>query len=352
MLKFGAIGAGMISQSGFDGLTASLAAEVVAVADANEGRAKAYAERNKVKKYFTDPVAILRDPAIDAVYIALPNALHVPMAVAALEAGKHVILDKPFALDLADAGKVAAAIKKSGKLFMLGMNQRFAEGPQRIKALVDQGYFGDIYAVGAFWRRRSGIPRLGTWFGDKAAAGGGCMLDIGVHMLDLALYTIGNFQVETVSGSVFTKFGNRGLGEGDWGLSDREQLPFDVDDFATAFLRLKGGIALNLNISWAAHQKDADVHNVDLHGTKAGASLYPGVVYSYDEQAKAVFDMGNLKVDLKYPHRDRFVHFVRAIRGEEALCVTIEQALAVQKTLDAIYRSAREGREIRLDGKE
>jgi predicted dehydrogenase len=172
LLKFGAIGAGKISQSGFDGLAASGAAEVVAVADIHEGRARDYANRNKVKTWYTDARSIIDDRSIDAVYIALPNALHVPMAVAALEAGKHVILDKPFALDLADARKVEAAAKKSRKLFMLGMNQRFAEGPQRIKALVDKGYFGEIYAASAFWRRRSGIPRLGTWFGNKALSGG------------------------------------------------------------------------------------------------------------------------------------------------------------------------------------
>lgn len=348
MLKFGAIGAGMISQSGFDGLTASRAAEVVAVADIDEGRAKAYADRNKVRKYHSDPAAILKDASIDAVYIALPNALHVPMAVAALEAGKHVILDKPFALDLADAEKVAEAARKTKKLFMLGMNQRFAEGPQRIKALVEQGYFGEIYAVSAFWRRRAGIPRLGTWFGSKERSGGGCMLDIGVHMLDLSLHTLGNFEVETVSGSVFTKFGNRSLGEGGWGLSDRERLAFDVDDFATAFIRLKGGVTLNLSISWAAHQKAPDVHNVEMHGTKAGASLYPGEVYSWDPATKSNFDIAGLKVDIKYPHCDRFVNFVRAIMGEEEPGVTMEQALAVQKTLDAVYRSAKEGREIRL----
>jgi predicted dehydrogenase len=351
MVKFGAIGAGMISQSGFDGLTASGSAEVVAVADIHAGRAKEYADRNKVKKYYTEAASIIKDDSIDAVYIALPNALHVPMAVAALEAGKHVILDKPFALNFAEATKVADAVKKTGKLFMLGMNQRFAEGPQRIKALVDRGYFGDIYAVGAYWRRRGGIPRLGTWFGNKAGAGGGCMLDIGVHMLDLALYTIGNFEVESVSGSIFTRFGDRGLGEGGWGISDRENPSFDVDDFATAFIRLKGGVVLNLNVSWAAHQKEIDIHNVDLHGTTAGASLYPGEVYSYDSTAKANFDMSDLKIDIKYPHCDRFVNFVRAILGEEAPGVTIDQALAVQRTLDAVYQSAEEGREIRLGRK-
>jgi predicted dehydrogenase len=270
------------------------------------------------------------------------------MAVAALEAGKHVILDKPFAINLAEARKVDEAARKAKKHFMLGMNQRFAEGPQRIKALADKGYFGELYAASAYWRRRSGAPRLGTWFVNKARSGGGCMLDIGVHMLDLTLYTLGNFDVEAVSGQIFTKFGNRGLGEGGWSISDRENLAFDVDDFATALIRLKGGIVVNLNISWAAHQKAMDVHNVEIHGTQAGASLYPGEVYSWDATAKAPFDISNLGVEIAYPHCDRFVNFVRAIMGEEKPCVTMDQALAVQKTLDAVYQSAKEGREVRL----
>ena len=348
MVKFGAIGAGMIAQNGFDGLQASRAAEVVAVADLNQEQAKAYAERNKVREVHTDAQAIIRNPAIDAVYIALPNALHVPMTVAALEAGKHVILDKPFALNLPEARQVEAAVKKSGKLFMLGMNQRFAEGPQRIKALVEQGYFGEIYATKAYWRRRSGIPRLGTWFGNKAKAGGGCMLDIGVHMLDLALWTLGNVDVESVNGRVFTKFGNRGMGEGGWGLSERQGIEFDVDDYATAFLRLKGGAVLNLDISWAAHQKASDTHNVEICGTEAGASLYPGEIFAHDRVANAPYDIANPRVAIKYPHCDRFVNFVRSILGEEAPCVTLEQALQVQKILDAIYQSSAEGREIRL----
>lgn len=349
MLKFGAIGAGMISQSGYDGLTASGAAEVVAIADIHEGRARDYAARNRVAKCYTDAKSIISDPGIDGVYIALPNALHAPMAVAALEAGKHVILDKPFALNLAEAKKVDDAARKAKKHFMLGMNQRFAEGPQRIKALVERGYFGELYAASAFWRRRSGIPRMGTWFGNKARSGGGCMLDIGVHMLDLTLYTLGTFDVEAVSGQVFTKFGNRGLGEGGWGISDREKdLVFDVDDYATALIRIKGGVVVNLNISWAAHQKPGDVHNVEIHGTQAGASLYPGEVFTFDTAAKALVNMADLQVEIQYPHCDRFVNFVRAILGQEKPCVTTEQALAVQKTLDAVYQSAKEGREVRL----
>lgn len=348
MLKFGIIGAGMISQSGFNGLTASGGAEVVAVADKSEVRARVYAARNGILRVFTDAQSIIDDPSIEGVYIALPNYLHVPMAEAALRAGKHVLLEKPFALSLEEAKRIQAAVIETGRHFMLGMNQRFAEGPQKIKALADQNYFGEIYAVSAYWRRRSGIPKQGTWFGHKARSGGGCLLDIGVHMLDLALFTIGNFDVEAVSGVVFSKLGPRGIGHGAWGLSEDEKLAFDVDDLAMALLRLKGGAVVNLGISWACHQKQDDYYNVELHGTEAGATLYPGEVYKYDPVARGTYEVTHLKPAIPWPHCDRFVNFVRSITGDEKPGVSLDQALKVQGILDALYLSAREGREVRL----
>jgi len=348
MLKFGIIGAGMISQTGFQGLTASGSAEVVAIADHHAGRAQAYAEKNKIGRVHTDPQDILRDPSIDGVYIALPNALHAPMAEAALRAGKHVILDKPFALNLGEAKRVQTAVNETGKHFMLGMNQRFAEGPQKIKALMDQNYFGEVYAVNAYWRRRSGIPKQGTWFGHRARSGGGCLLDIGVHMLDLSLHTLGNFEVEAVSGAVFSKIGPQGYGHGAWGWSDDEKLAFDVDDLSMALIRLRGGAVVQLGISWACHQKENDRYNVELHGTQGGATLYPGEVYKHDPAARAGYEISNLKTPIAWPHCDRFVNFVRSIEGKEKPGVSLEEALKVQATLDALYLSARDGREIRL----
>jgi predicted dehydrogenase len=348
MLKFGVIGNGMISQYGYDGIMASGRAECVATCDLNEGRRLEFAAKNGIRKTFADAKELIADEEAEAVYIAVPNAFHAPYAEAALLAGKHVLLDKPFALDLAEATRVADAARKSGKIFMLGMNQRFAEGPQKIKALAEKGAFGELYHAMAFWRRRSGIPKAGTWFGNKARSGGGCLLDIGVHALDLCLYLLDDFEAESVSGSTFSKLGNRGRGFGSWGKSDAEGLAFDVDDLATAFIRLKGGATVDLMVSWACHQKENDMVNVELHGTEAGASCYPAEVYRHDPELGAQLNLSQLKGEIKYPHKERGVNFVRAILGEEAPCVTIDQALKVQGILDAIYRSAREGREVRL----
>ena len=348
MLKFGMIGAGMISQTGFDGVTKSNAAEVIAVADINPTRLAAYARRNGVKKTYPTADALIADKSIDAVYIAVPNAFHAPLAVAALQAGKHVILDKPFATSYAEARQVIDAARKSGKLFMLGMNQRFADGPQRVRALAQSGYFGEIYRLRAYWRRRAGAPRLGTWFGHKRLSGGGCFLDIGVHMLDLALWAAGDFDAESVTGAVYTKFGDRGLGEGSWGLSESEGLSFDVDDCALAFVRMKSGATVQVEISWVSHQGEEDNYNVELFGTEAGAKLYPGEIYRFDKELSAKVNVPKVGVPLLYPECDRFVNFVKAILGEEKPCVSHDEALAVQRIIDAVYQSSETRREVRL----
>jgi predicted dehydrogenase len=348
MLKFGIVGAGMISQSGFDGLTASGSAVVTAIADSSPKRLKDYASRNRIARTYPSAEELFKDRNLDGVYIAVPNAFHAPYAIAALESGKHVILDKPFATSYAEAARVVEAAGRAKKLFMLGMNQRFTEGAQRVRALVQRGYFGEVYRLRAFWRRRSGIPRLGTWFGNKKLAGGGCFLDIGVHMLDLALWTAGDFEVESVNGSIYTKFGNRGLGEGGWGSSDPEGMPFDVDDCALAFVRMKSGATVQVEISWAAHQKEDDVYNVEVFGTEAGATVYPGEIYRHDADLNAPANISDLQLPLLYPHANRFVNFVRAILGEEKPCVTHDEALKIQRVIDAVYESAATRREIRI----
>jgi len=348
MLKFGIVGAGMIAQSGFDGITESGVAEVISVADPHHGRAEEFAFRNAVRFVRSDAADLFRDASLDAVYIATPTAFHAPYAVAALEAGKHVILEKPFAFCYADARKVVEAAVESQKTFMLGMNFRFERGTQQVRVLSERGYFGEIHRIRTFWRRRFGAPRLGTWFGNKKLAGGGCFMDLGVHIIDLALWTSTNFDVASVSAAVYSKFGSRGLGEGSWGASIPEGIPFDVEDSACAFLRMRNGASIQVEISWVAHQKEDDEHGVELFGTEAGASFSPVEIYRLDPDLGSPVDVRRLKVPVPYPHCNKFVNFVRALQGSEQLCVSAEQALTVQRIIDAAYQSAASGREVLL----
>lgn len=346
-VKFGIIGAGGIAQGSCREIAAHPKAEIVSICDSNRERLEKLGKAHGVKRLYANSTELLASKDIDAVYIAVPNAFHAPLAEEALDAGKHVILEKPFALNLREANAVAAAMARSGAIFMLGMNQRFAPGPQRIKSLVSSGALGDVYHAKAFWMRRSGIPRLGTWFGNKQLAGGGSLLDIGVHVMDLALYLMDNFEPEAVTGAAYTRFGDRGLGEGGWGISEPERIAFDVDDFATAIVKLKGGASLSLDVSWALHQGQGNQMNVNLYGSEAGASVYPAELYKFGD-GDEYHVVQNPAADMIYPHTSRFHNFINAILGEEKPCVTIEQALAVQSIIDAIYRSCETGKETRL----
>ena len=348
VVKFGIIGAGGIAQGSCREIAAHSQAEIVAICDAHEERMKELGAAHNARHLFTDSKDLLASDDVDAVYIAVPNALHAPLAEAALEAGKHVVLEKPFALNLKEANAVAEAARRSGRLFMLGMNQRFAAGPQKVKSLVKSGALGDIYHAKACWMRRSGIPRLGTWFVSKKLAGGGSLLDIGVHVMDLAMYLMDNFKPEAVSGATYAQFGTRGIGEGGWGTSDREGMAFDVDDFATAIVKLAGGATLCLDVSWALHQATSNELNVQLFGTEAGASVYPAELYRYGRNGGEYQVIQDPDAAITYAHKSRFHNFINAILGDEEPCVTMEQALAVQAVIDGIYKSCQTGKETRL----
>ena len=348
-VRFGFIGAGQIAHHAADAVLRHPHGKLVAVQDPHLERRSVLHKKHLLEFVHEDVADLLANESVDAVYIAVPNKFHVPLTIQALEAGKHVILEKPFAMNATEAENAIKIAKKTGRVLFLGMNQRFTGDSQKIKYLVEQGILGDIYHAKAYWKRRSGIPKLGTWFGNKEIAGGGSLYDIGVHMLDLCLWTINNFEPVSVVGAAYTKFGNRGLGEGGWGLSDRSETTFDVDDFASAFIRFANGATVTLDTSWACHQATANADNVEIFGTEGGASVRPARLFRADPRPPASYEvLDNLDVPLKMPHQERFHNFIFHLRGEEELCVTMEQALVVQKILDAIAESNRTGKEVRI----
>jgi predicted dehydrogenase len=347
-LRFGFIGAGAISHSSADAVHRHPHARILAAQDTHPGRLQELREQKNIPKGYATATELFADPEVDAVYIAVPNKFHIPLTLEALAAGKHVLLEKPFAMNLAEAETAAAAAKKHGKILTLGMNQRFGDRAQQFRTLVEEGTFGEIYHAKAHWFRRSGIPKLGTWFGDRELAGGGCLYDIGVHLLDLCLYVIGNFQPVSVFGSTYTQFGHRGLGEGGWGKSDKsEKFVFNVEDFATGMIRFANGATMALDVSWACHQADSNRTEVEIYGTEAGGAVLAGKIYrNLPDGSYAVIEAPD-RTPI-HVHRDRFHNFINHLRGEEALCVTLEQALTVQKILDALAESSTTGRSVSL----
>ncbi len=346
-LNIAVIGAGAIGLKHLEGFSGHPAARLVAVAETSVERGQAAIEAFKVPTLVSDYREILNREDIDIVSIALPNYLHASVALEALEAGKHVVLDKPMATNADDAEKVAALARSKGLHLMVGQNQRFSLKAQTLKQMCLDGKLGDLYYAKATWLRRSGIPRIGSWFTSKQFAGGGCVYDIGIHVLDLALHFLGEFDVASVSGQTFSKFGPRGLGEGEWGKSETNpDQVFDVEDFASAFIRLKSGRALQLEVSWAAHLETRDVNGVQLFGEDGGATSNPLKLFRSD-CGEPVVEEPELADPLVNP--DRMQHFVDVVLGEAESFVPLDESLKAQRILDMIYKSAATGEEIRLD---
>lgn len=346
--KIGMLGAGQISYRHCDGINAHPNAEVVAVADPSEERAQALREKYQLARHYLTADELIADPDLDAISIAVPNVFHAEYAIAALKAGKHVMLDKPFTLSFEEAESVARTARETGKVMTVGMNMRFREESQLVKMEIERGLLGEIYHGKAYWFRRSGIPKFGTWFCRKDMAGGGVLLDVGVHLLDLCLYLMDNFEPEAVFGSTYSKFGPRGLGEGTWGMSTPGEHIFDVEDFATALIKLKDGASMTLDVSWAIHQADVNRHNVEVFGTEAGITAFDSRVSRFGKEKGEYEVTVPEKAPVPHAADNRFINWIDTILEKAAPVCTLDQALAVQKILDGIYESARTGREVRV----
>lgn len=348
-VRFGFIGSGKISHFSAESLLKHEHARLVATQDLNKARADELADKFDITHRYTESSELFARSDIDAVYIAVPNKFHAALAIDAMKAGKHVLLEKPFAMSAAEAEEVIRVSKETGRVFTVGMNQRFNEDSQKIKAIAKTGALGEIYYAKAYWFRREGIPKLGTWFGNKALAGAGAINDIGVHLLDLCLHAMDNFEPVSVFGTTYTKFGNRGLGEGGWGISDATESTFDVDDLASAMIKMRNGATVCLEVSWAAHIADANRMDVELFGTEMGASLYPAKLYKRSDPHNADYQViENVAAKPALEHCDRFHNFVNHLLHDEPLLVTAQEALVVQKILDAVAESTRTGKSVDL----
>ncbi len=339
-------GAGAIGSDHLASFKLHPAARVVAIAEVSRERGREAAERFSIPELVTDYRALLRRRDIDVVSIALPNYLHAKVALDALKAGKHVMLDKPMATSARDAAKLVAEAKKQGVLLMVGQNFRFNQETQMARHIVEAGTLGDIYHAKTSWLRRAGIPRIGSWFTQRRFAGGGCTYDIGVHALDRCLHIMGDFDAAAVSGQTYAKFGTRGLGNGAWGRSEIDpKAPFDVDDLSVALIKMRSGRTVLLEVSWAAHGPLADSNSTQLFGTEAGLDLPPPRIFRNTPTGYTVETVNILPPPVS---TNRMVHFIDCLLGNAEPFVKPAESLAIQRILDGIYVSASTGREVRI----
>lgn len=295
----------------------------------------------------------LVDVGVDAVIITTPNKFHEECAVEALEADVPVLLEKPLAHTLESAERIADVARASEGFVMLGFHNRFRQGAQVLTSYREEGRLGDVRHVEANYVRRRGVPGRGSWFTTKDISGGGSLIDIGVHAIDLALHFLGYPDVVEVSGQTRSEFGSR---ENYTYLNmygpDTDASHFDVDDSATAFLRFANGATLSLETAWATNRPSTN--EFYIRGTKAGASydLDDGSLTIHESDATGAPHLADSVIQTR--DEDAYAleqaTFIDAVgRGEAPPINTLEQALEVQRIIDAIYRSAEHQTAIRLD---
>lgn len=339
----------------------------VAICDADPHRLAERQRQYNIAHGYTDYRELLDQPDIDAVSIALPNDLHLPVAVAALQAGKHVLCEKPLAINATAAAEIIAVAREYRRKLMVCFNYRYRPDAQWLKRLIDEGRFGRIYATRTGWLRNSGIPNLGSWFTRKAQSGGGPLIDLGTHMLDLVLWLLDYPAVRTVSAVSFAEFGPHGRKvyvrrSQATDPRTREQAPqsFDVEDMIMALIRFADGRALQLEINWAAHtHAGRDDYFLTLYGTDAGADLYVAnyaptdtVVFHSDpggamSSTRPVFRQQS-RISLPSGHDSLVDHFARCILDDLEPSPGGAEGLALARLIDTIYASAALGHEITL----
>ncbi|WP_338786549.1 Gfo/Idh/MocA family oxidoreductase [Metabacillus sp. FJAT-53654] len=349
-IRLGMIGAGAIGSVHLNTF-GKLTDEVIiqGITDVYLPLAEKRAEEYGINTVFNSAEELIHDPQIDAVIIGVPNKWHAPLAIQALKSGKHVLVEKPMGINSEAAKEIVRAQREFGKVVMVGHQMRWQWQFQQIKEQVEKGSLGKIYNAKTGWFRRKGIPGWGSWFTQKSEAGGGPLIDIGVHMLDIALYLMGNPKPVSVYGSTYAEFGPKKKGIGSWGTPYWNG-QYDVEDLATALIKMEDGSTLSLEVSWAVHMDTSNEPFIHLMGSEGGASLSGNHAKILTEQFDRAID-----IDLTPPvseQDDRVQlsrHFIECIREGKQPITSAMSGLTNNLILDAIYESSITGREVVLD---
>ena len=363
-LRIGIVGLGFIATGKhLPGLAAHPdLAEVVGFCDFELDKAeKAKAQYGSADAYTTtDYTQLLADPSIDVIHVCTWNVSHAEIACAALEAGKHVLCEKPMAITGADARRMAETAERTGKKLSVGFQNRFRPENQFLARAVAEGRLGEIYAAQAHAVRRRGVPTWGV-FTDKEKQGGGPLIDLGGHAIDLALWYMDNYEVASVTGVVNHKLADKPEGNmmGPW-----DPAAYTVEDSAFGFVRFTNGASLYVESSWALNVADSREACVTLCGTEGGADTAQvtgspnlkvtlnsvqggGLVKTSPEVGAVVFSPGKLPLSgMDQAAVDEAGSWLTAIITDSEPLVTAHQACVVTEILDAIYTSAATGKPV------
>jgi len=349
-VKIGVIGTGGIAGCHLKAYQGNPRAELLAVCDINADRAASVAEQWGAPRAYSDPKELFADTDVDAVSICTWNNTHAELAIAAIAAGKHVLVEKPMRRTYAEAQQLEDVVNSHDRVLQVGFVRRHSQNCRVLKSFIDEGELGELYYAKASCIRRVGNP--GGWFANKAISGGGPLIDLGVHVIDLAWYLMGTPRVTAVSANTYEKLGNRAniTTMPRYKVADYDPTKNDVEDMANALIRFENGASLMVDVSFSLHATE-DRLAVSVFGDKGGADLEPKLQIATEKHGTVLnvtprigFDTFNLE--------DGFGHeienFVAACLGEAESIAPVWQGAEMMKILDAVYTSAAEGKEIQI----
>lgn len=349
-IKIGIIGSGNISINHIESYMNNPYAEVYAICDINPDKLEEKKEKYGITRVFNSCEEMLKLEEIDAVSVCTWNSAHKDCTIAALKAGKHVLCEKPMAMSKAEAEEMKRVADEAGKLLMIGFVRRQGNDCAILKEFIDAGNLGEIYYAKATYLRRNGNP--GGWFGDKSRSGGGPLIDLGVHVIDLVRYLMGNPKPVSVYGVTYQKLLDRP------GIKTKKTYSAalegvndvcDVEDLASALIRFDNGATLAVEASFSLNIKKP-VGSIEMFGTEGGAKFNPDLEI-YNEMngylTNVTFDAPTA-LDFSDIFQNEINHFIACIRGEAECIAPARDGVDMMAILDAIYESARTGHEVIL----
>ena len=326
------------------------AAEIVYFCDILPERAAAAVEKYGCGKAVTDYHEVLADPEIVAVSVCVPNNMHKIIAIDAMKAGKHVLCEKPAGRTYDEVLEMQKVQHETGMTLNIGVVNRFNDSVNRIKDYIDSGKLGEVYQVYVSFRSHRSIPGLGGAFTTKEIAGGGALIDWGVHFLDIVMYCCGDPKPLTVTGEAFCKLG-KDMEDytfiNMWAGPPKYDGVYDVDDSVTGMIRTDGPV-ITLNGAWAQNIGEGAMY-IDFLGTKAGIRLQYGGPFTVYSAENGALTSTTPQFNMRDMFQNEIDAFIRCVQTGEKLPSHIDTAIITAKMMQAIYDSSDAHREIVLD---
>lgn len=305
-------------------------------------------------RVYEDYREVLNDGSIDIVHVCTPNDSHAEITIAALEAGKHVMSEKPMAKSAADARRMVEAAKRTGKKLTVGYNNRFRGDSQHLHRLCSEGELGEIYFAKAHAIRRRAVPTWGVFL-DEEKQGGGPLIDIGTHALDLTMWMMNNYEPKVVLGTSYHKLSQKENAANAWGPWDPSK--FTVEDSAFGMITMKNGATIILESSWALNTLEVDEAKCTLSGTEGGADMKGGLRINGEKHSRLFTTEVELSAggvafydgETESAPDLEMRLWIQAIEHDTDPVVTPEQACVVSEILEAIYESAKTGKSVYFD---